>query len=127
MRRRLAICLALGLLALLPLGPAGAAPPASCLRLAGVTIFAPRGEVYVELEAQCSPEDFEDRDSLVAHVEVLVSDLPPVSEDVRVLRESPTGRQTLIFDGLGLAPDQSVLVRLVRFGRILGLRSLKVL
>ena len=127
MVRRLAWSFALGVIALLPPPPAGAAASPSCLRLAGVTVFAPRGEVYVELEAQCKPEDFEDRPSLIAHVEVLVSDLPAVSEDVRVLREAPSGRQTLIFDGLGLAPNQSVLVRLVRFGRILGLHSLKVL
>jgi hypothetical protein len=134
-RRRPLLALALGTaLALSPLlmpgaadarsGPVAGRPP--CLHLEGITAFAPRGEVYVELRAACGPGDFTDESSLLAYVEVLPSDLPPVGEDVRVFEDDPRGRTTLVFRDLSIASGDVVLVRLVRFGEILGLQTIRV-
>jgi hypothetical protein len=100
--------------------------PSPCLRIDRITAFAPRGEVYVELHASCGPQHFVHEDSLVAYVEVLPSDLPPVGEDVRVFEEHPRGRTTLLFRNLSLASGDVVLVRLLRLGEILGLQSVRV-
>ena len=49
-----------------------------------VIAFAPRGELYVEVKADCGAADFEREDSIVAYLEVLVGDRPVVGDDVRV-------------------------------------------
>lgn len=122
------VWLALAAALLLPTGAAARSGPldAPCLRLARITAFAPRGEVYVELHASCGPQDFAEEDSLLAYVEVLPNDLPPVGEDVRVFEDEPQGRSTLLFRGLSIASGDVVLVRLLRFGRILDLQSVMV-
>lgn len=99
---------------------------APCLHIDRITAFAPRREVYVELSASCGPEDFAQDDALLAYVEVLPSDLPPVGEDVRVFADDPQTRTTLLFQNLSIASGDVVLVRLLRFGEILGLQSVRV-
>jgi hypothetical protein len=111
-----------------------ATPPANaddvraegCLHIGRVTAFAPRGEVYVEVNATCGPEDFSTGEAIIAQLEVLLSDLPPVWEDVRVPVDQGQGRFTYLFEDLGLASGDPVLVRLVRFGTVLDLQSIKV-
>ncbi len=97
----------------------------SCLGLGDVTAFTPRGEVYVEVVSACTPGDFAAEDPIVTHVEVLVSDLPPVTRDVIVHGDRARERETHVFSNLNFATGDPILVRLVRFGEIQGLRSLK--
>jgi hypothetical protein len=109
------------------LGARGApTTPDPCLHIDRITAFAPRGEVYVELRAACEPRHFRDETSRLAYVEVMASDLPPVGEDVRVFENEPQGRTTLVFRDLSIASGDVVLVRLLRFGEILGLQSVRV-
>ncbi len=91
-----------------------------------ISVFRPRGEVYVVISSTCGEEDFAREDPVLAYVEVLLSDLPPEAQDIRIYSDSPQRRETLVFRELALEKDQQVLVRLVRFGEILGLRTLKV-
>ena len=80
---------------------AGAAPAAAqgsgthCLKLGATTVFAPRGEVYVSVEADCKEGDF-----------------------VRVERRAPKSRQTFAFENLDLVKDQVLLIRLTSSGEI---------
>jgi hypothetical protein len=118
------------LLPLLALGPPPAAAQSSaqrsCIQLDRITAFAPRGEIYVEVRSHCGAEDFAHEDPVLAYLEVLVADLPAVGDDVRVYGDDPKARQTLVFRQLDLDTGDLVLVRLVRFGEILGLQSLMV-
>lgn len=98
----------------------------ACLAIESVSIFRPRGEVYVEIASTCTEADFAREDPILAYLEVLLSDLPPESQDIRIYSDSPQRRQTVVFRELTLEKDQQVLVRLIRFGEILGLRTLKV-
>ncbi len=98
----------------------------TCIRINNVTVFAPRGEVYVEVDSSCSTDDFENGDEISVFVEVLVSELPPVSEDFRVSALDPRRRQTFIFDELSLDTGDPVLVRLMQTGEIVGLKSVRV-
>jgi len=98
----------------------------ACVVIDSVSIFRPRGEIYVVISSTCSEQDFAREDPVLAYLEVLLSDLPPVSQDLRIYGDSPQRRQTIVFRELALEKDQQVLVRLVRFGEILGLRTLKV-
>ena len=100
--------------------------PAQCIHIERVTAFAPRGEAYIELRADCRPEHFAGEDPIVAYLEVLVSDLPPVGEDVRVYGSAPRARETYEFRDLELESGNTILVRLTRFGEILAIRSVKV-
>jgi len=100
--------------------------PESCLRIGRVTAFAPRGEVYVEVSANCAAKDFTGGEPIFAQLEVLLSDLPPVWEDVRVPRNQADGRFTYLFEDLDLTSGDPVLVRLVHFGTVLDLQSIKV-
>lgn len=100
--------------------------PAACVRIDQITAFAPRGEVYVEVQADCRPEHFLADDPIIAYLEVLVSDLPAVGEDVRIHGKAPKGRDTYSFRDLEIASGDIILVRLLRFGEILGIRSVKV-
>jgi len=121
--------IAFGLALLLLAGPAARADdvqPGPCLRIARVTAFAPRGEVYVEINATCSADHFRGEEAIIAQLEVLLSDLPAVWEDVRVARDQAQGRLTFAFEDLDLARGDPVLVRLVHFGRVLDLTSIKV-
>lgn len=132
-RARLALAALPALLALLGMLPATAATAArsdsagseaeTCLHIDRITPFAPRGEVYVQVRASCGPRHFLSEPSRLAYVEVLVSDLPPVGEDVRVFEDAPRARQTLVFRNLSMEAGDVVLVRLLRFGSILGLQS----
>ncbi len=97
---------------------------AYCLRLERATAFSPRGEIYVDVQASCTPEDFGPADPIVAYVEVLLGNLPAVSEEVRIYADAPNRRDTLLFEGLSFQAGDSILVRLVRFGEILGLLSI---
>jgi hypothetical protein len=97
----------------------------SCLALGDVTAFTPRGEVYVEVVSNCTTRDFAAEDPMVSHLEVLVSDLPPVSRDVIVYADHTREGETFVFSSLDFAAGDPILVRLVRFGDIHGLRILK--
>ena len=98
----------------------------SCLQIARVTAFAPRGTVYVEIEASCDAKDFEQHDPIVVYLEVLVGEQSTVGEDVRVHASAPRGRETFEFRDLLLEHGQPLLVRLMRFGEILGLEAVTV-
>ena len=98
----------------------------ACMAIESVSIFRPRGEIYVVVKSSCTEEDFAREDPMLAYLEVLLSDLPPESQDIRIYGDSPQRRQTIVFRELALEKDQQVLVRLVRFGEILGLRTMKV-
>lgn len=109
-------------------GPVGAEGPtaASCVRIEGVRAFAPRGEVYVRVAADCREADFEHEDSVLAYLEVLVGERRVVGEDVRVYADKPRVQRTFSFRDLALVSGDPVLVRLVRFGEILDLTTVKV-
>jgi len=106
--------------------PVAAEESASCLRIDRVTAFAPRGEVYVEVQASCTSADFQAEDSIHAYLEVLVGEAAVVGDDVRVVPSEPRIRKTFTFRDLALSVGQPVLVRLVRFGEILDLETFKV-
>ena len=117
------------LIALLLASPAAAGAEdasGSCLHIERVTAFAPRGAVYVEIQARCAAPDFEAHDPIVAYLEVLVDEQSTVGDDVRVHADAPRERQTFEFRDLPLEPGQPLLVRLVRFGEILGLQTVSV-
>ena len=97
-----------------------------CIRIDRVTTFAPRGEVYAEISSTCSEANFELEDPILARVEVLVGDHTTLGEDIRVYSSDPRRRETLVFRGLEFGQGDLVLVRLIRFGEILGLQSVKV-
>ena len=122
MRWTSAVAASVGLLLSLTATHATAAE-SSCMSLANATAFAPRGEVYVEVRANCGEDDFGVEDPIVAYVELLVSDLPPIARDVLVYPERPNAREMLLFANLSLESGSSVLVRLVHRGEI---RSLVV-
>ena len=98
----------------------------SCLHIERVTAFAPRGIVYVEVQARCTAPDFEQHDPIVAYLEVLVGEQSTLGEDVRVHAITPRERQTFEFRELPLEHGQPLLVRLMRFGEILRLQSITV-
>jgi hypothetical protein len=108
-----------------PLSAAASDPAQPCLTLGDVTAFTPRGEVYVEVVSGCTALDFAREDPIVTHVEVLVSDLPPVTRDVIIYGDRAPEGQTHVFSSLEFASGDPILVRLVRFGEIQALRSLK--
>ena len=122
--------LAIPLIALLVAGLSAGAeasePVRTCLSVARVIPFAPRGEVYVEVQASCTPEHFALEDPIVAYLEVLGTDSAPVGEDVRVYAERPNERSTFEFRELSFSSGDSILVRLSRFGEILGIQSVQV-
>lgn len=116
-----------GLLLVLFAAPALAdAGGSSCLKIEAVTAFAPRGEIYVRVTADCHPKDFEFEDSVLAYLEVLVGETVVLGDDVRVYADEPKARSTFSFRDLNLEPGDPVLVRLARFGEILDLTTLKV-
>ena len=106
--------------------PTATAEGVRCIKLGSVTAFQPRGEIYVQVNSTCSAVDFERDDPIVSHVEVLVGGLPPATQEVVVYGTSPTSGGTLLFSGLSLEPGDPVLVRLMRFGEILHLHTLRV-
>lgn len=127
LRIALLALVSLGLsLAILPALSAGAPTArATCLHIETLTAFAPRGEIYVTVRPSCTEEDFEKGAPVVAYLEVLVSDLPPVSQDVVVYPDHPRAAETIVFQDLAFAAGDPILVRLIRFGEILSLRSIK--
>lgn len=120
------VALALGQAEPAPAQPREDATARACVAIDSISVFRPRGEVYVVISSTCSEADFAREDPVLAYLEVLLSDLPPESQDIRVYGDSPQRRQTIVFRELALKKNQQVLVRLVRFGEILGLRTLKV-
>jgi hypothetical protein len=120
------------LLALLLAVAAGAAPAAAqegairCLKLGPVTVFAPRGEVYVSVEADCKDRDFGYDSGILAYLEVVVDDQTVLGRDVRVEREVPTSRQTFAFQNVELVQDQPLLIRLTSDGAIISLDTVRV-
>ena len=74
----------------------------ACVAIDSVSIFRPRGEIYVVISSTCSEQDFAREDPVLAYLEVLLSDLPPESQDVRIYGDSPQRRQTIVF-GCGSA------------------------
>jgi hypothetical protein len=103
-----------------------AAGAAGCVQIDDVTAFAPRGEVYVRVAARCEDGDFEGEQSILAYLEVLVSDLPPIGQDIRVHRDEPRRRSTYVFSNLAIAHGDPLLVRLVRFDEIVSHVSVTV-
>ncbi len=127
-------CRARWLLAIALLVPAFVRPataraerhPGDCLSVERVTLFAPRDEAYIEVEASCSSTDFVDEDVLVARLEVVVGDLSPSAEEITVSVEEPRDRETVVFQVVGMESGDPVLVRILRFGRILDVHTYKV-
>jgi hypothetical protein len=99
---------------------------AACVQIDDVTAFAPRGEVYVRVAARCGEDDFDGEESILAYLEVLVSDLPPTGQDIRVHRDEPRRRSTYVFTNLAIAPGDPLLVRLLRFDEIVSHASITV-
>jgi len=95
-----------------------------CVRIANVTAFSPRDEVYVEVVASCQPHDFEAGDPVIAYVEVLLSDLPPATEAVRVYASDPEARSTVVYEDLPINRGDQVLVRIVNSGEIVSIRTI---
>lgn len=120
------------LLALLLCLAGGALPAAtqgvdtSCLKLGPTTVFAPRGEVYVSVEADCKANDFAFESGILAYLEVVVDDYTVLGRDVRVEREIPSSRQTFAFENLDLVKDQPLLIRLTSSGEIIALQTVRV-
>ncbi len=125
MRTKL-LCLVTGLCLLAFSGLSSAEELEGCLAIDRVTPFAPRGQVYVEVRAQCRPDHFEGEDPIIAYLELLVGENRALGEDVRVYSDVPEARLTFAFRDLDLVSGDVVLVRLVRFGTILGLQTAKV-
>jgi hypothetical protein len=107
-----------------PAAAQGAGP--HCLKLGPTTVFAPRGEVYVPVEADCKDRDFEFESGILAYLEVVVNEQTVLGRDVRVERDVPTRRQTFAFDGLDLVKDQTLLIRLTSSGEIVALQTVRV-
>lgn len=131
MKRAYLLLLLLGctLLWLLPARStlASAAPPGvGCIRIEQITAFAPRGEVYVQLGTDCGKSDFGGERSIVAHLEVHTGNAATFAEDFRVYSDEPQGRRTVAFEGLELQSGDPLLVRLIRFGKILALQTILV-
>jgi hypothetical protein len=118
--------LAAGALLTQPVTAESTARVSGCIGVRQVTTFAPRGDVYVEVQASCTPEHFDAEDPIVAYLEVLVRDASPVGEDVRVYADRPNQRSTLEFHDLHFETGDSILVRLSRFGQILAIQSVQV-
>jgi len=117
------------LLFLLPTASALASAPrpdVGCIRIEQITAFAPRGEVYVQLGTECGKSDFGSEKSIVAHLEVHTGDAATFVEDFRVYADEPQGSRTVAFEGLELKSGDPLLVRLIRFGRILALQTILV-
>ena len=120
------------LLALFSCLAGGALPAAAqdggthCVKLGPTTVFAPRGEVYVSVEADCKAKDFDFEWGILAYLEVVVDDQTVLGRDVRVEREVPTSRQTFSFDNLELVKDQTLLIRLTSSGEIIALQTVRV-
>lgn len=107
--------------------PAGAEDSgARCLKLGQTTVFAPRGEVYVSVKADCKESDFQFESGILAYLEVVVDDQTVLGRDVRVDREAPRSRQTFSFDDLDLVKDQPLLIRLTSSGEIIALQTVRV-
>jgi len=106
---------------------ASAPPPdVGCIRIEQITAFAPRGEVYVQLGTECGKGDFGSERSIVAHLEVHTGSAATFIEDFRVYSDEPQGQRTVAFEGLELQSGDPLLVRLIRFGRILALQTILV-
>ena len=117
----LSLCLAGGV------GPAAAQDgELRCLTLGSITVFAPRGEVYVSVEADCKEGDFEFESGILAYLEVVVDDQTVLGRDVRVERGAPKSRQTFAFENLDLVKDQVLLIRLTSSGEIVALQTVRV-
>lgn len=117
------------LLFLLPARSALASAPGSdvgCIQIEQITAFAPRGEVYVQLGTDCGKSDFGTEKSIVAHLEVHTGNAATFIEDFRVYSDEPKGSRTVAFEGLELQSGDPLLVRLIRFGRILALQTILV-
>jgi hypothetical protein len=125
------LCLLPAFILLVALSPASASSGSSangahCIRIEQITAFAPRGEVYVQLGANCQKADFGGEKSIVAHLEVHTGDAATFIEDFRIYSDEPQGSRTIAFEGLELKSGDPLLVRLIRFGRILALQTVLV-
>lgn len=62
----------------------------------------------------------------MAHLEVHTGSAATFIEDFRVYSDEPQGQRTVAFEGLELQSGDPLLVRLVRFGKILALQTILV-
>jgi len=97
-----------------------------CLKLGPTTVFAPRGEVYASVEADCKERDFDFDTGILAYLEVVVDEQTVLGRDVRIEREVPSSRQTFSFENLDLVKDQPLLIRLTISGEIVALQTVRV-
>ncbi len=100
--------------------------PGECVRIERVTAFPPRGEIYVEISADCDAVDFGDEDPVLVYLEVFVGTLHPVGDDVRVYSDDRDPRTTFVFRDLEFERGDPLLARIVRFGKILSLQSIRI-
>ena len=100
--------------------------PGECVQIDRVTTFAPRGEIYVEVNSSCDGSDFRYEDPVLVYLEVLVGDLQPVGDDVRIYSDDTNPRATFVFRNLNFERGDPLLARIVRFGKILSLQSIRI-
>ena len=89
-------------------------------------MFAPRGEVYVSVEADCKERDFAFDTSILAYLEVVVDQHTVLGRDIRIEPEVPSSRQTFAFENLDLVKDQPLLIRITISGKIVALQTVRV-
>ena len=97
-----------------------------CVKLGATTVFAPRGEVYVSVEADCKERDFPFESSILAYLEVVVDHHTVLGRDIRIEPEVPSSRQTFAFENLDLVKDQPLLIRITISGKIVALQTVRV-
>ena len=97
-----------------------------CVKLGATTVFAPRGEVYVSVEADCKERDFPFDSSILAYLEVVVDQHTVLGRDIRIEPEVPSSRQTFAFENLDLVKDQPLLIRITISGKIVALQTVRV-
>ena len=100
--------------------------PGECVHIERVAAFATQDEVYVEILANCDESDFRWEDPVLVNLEVLVGDLHPAGDEVRIYSDDSDPHLTFVFRDLEFARGDPLLVRIVRFGKILSLQSIRV-
>ncbi len=76
--------------------------------------------------ATCDAVDFQTEDPVLVYLEVLVGNRHPVGEDVRIYSDDDDPGATFVFRDLDFERGDPLLARIVRFGKILSLQSIRV-